>query len=486
MSGVDAGKVAEFVGEEWDRTVTPALVEYVRIPNESPLFDPKWEENGHFDRAMKLFTDWIDAQAVPGLTYALHKDDGRTPFLCIEVEATERTDETVCIYAHMDKQPGLEGQWSEGLGPWTPVLRDGKLFGRGGADDGYGMFAAVLAVKALRLQGVPHARIVILVEGSEESGSCDLPHYLEKLKDVVGSPNVLVCLDSGAGTYDRLWLTTSLRGTVVGNLVVRGTHAGVHSGAASGVLVSTFRVARILLDRLEDSKTGRVLVDELQVEIPPRHLEYARSTGRTLGDGVYRDFPLIGGARPADGDPAELMLNKTWRPTVSYTGVGGIPPLVSGGNVLRPMTALKLSVRLPPSADAAKCAAAVKRVLESDPPYGYSVSFDVEKESTGWAAPESSPWLVDAVEQASKSYFGGKSAGYIGEGGSVPFVGALGRQFPGIQFVVTGVLGPKSNAHGPDESLDIPMAKGVTCSVASILAEHFKATSGPAAKRQKA
>lgn len=428
--------------------------------------------------------DWVRAQGVDGLEATLHEEEGRTPFLVVTVDATDRTDETVLAYAHLDKQPPLTGDWSEGLGPWKPVIRDGKLYGRGGADDGYGLFAAVLAVKALRLQKVPHARVVIVVEGSEESGSPDLAHYLAKLADVIGRPTLLICLDSGCGDYERMWLTTSLRGITVGTLRVRVTSQGVHSGASSGVIPSTFQIARELLDRLGDSKTGR-LIDALHVEVPAQHLEYARDTGRTLGAAVHENFPFLGGVRPLSDDPAELMLNKTWRPTMTVTGVGGIPALGVAGNVLRPETSLKLSIRLPPTADSAACAAAVKETLERDPPFGALVTFDVEKASTGWAAGEAPAWLTDAIQQASQDYFG-QPAGYIGEGGSVPFVGALERQFPGMALCVTGVLGPKSNAHGPDEFLSLSQAEGVSCAVASLVAAHHKATAPSGdAKRQR-
>ncbi|HVT44970.1 MAG TPA: M20/M25/M40 family metallo-hydrolase [Thermoanaerobaculia bacterium] len=460
-------ETSRFVDSFWESHVLPALSRYIEIPNQSPLFDPDWEANGHMQRAVELARDWVLAQQIPGSRLQIANEPGRTPLLLLEVDGTG--DKSVLLYGHLDKQPAMVG-WEEGLGPWTPVRRDGKLYGRGGADDGYAVFAAVAAIKAVKLDGRPHSRFVVLIECCEESGSFDLPYYVEKYASVIGTPGLVVCLDSGCGDYDRLWTTTSLRGSIVGNLVVEVLTEGVHSGDASGIVPSSFRIMRQLLDRIEDSGTGNILPEWLSIEIPPEKLEEARRTAAVLGDDIWKKYPFASGVGPVSQDPVALLLNGTWRPTLSITGQGGLPELLQSGNVLLPKTALKLSIRLPPTLDATDLHARLKELFESDPPYGARVTFDSEKGATGWEAPPLAEWLEKSVERASEKFFG-KSAGSMGEGGSIPFMGMLGARFPEAQFFITGVLGPQSNAHGPNEFLHIQAGKNVSSCVSQVLTD---------------
>ena len=456
------------VDELWDSSIVPTLEEYIRIPNESPAYDPDWREHGHMERAVTLAKTWVDGQGIAGLRSEVVRLDGRTPLLFIEVPG--EVDDTVLLYGHLDKQPPML-PWADGLGPWQPVIRDGRLYGRGGADDGYACFASVAAVRALRQQGVPHARAVMVIECCEESGSYDLPPYIEHFRQRIGQPSLVVCLDSGCGDYDRLWMTTSLRGAVGGPLKVEVLREGVHSGAASGVVPSSFRILRQLLSRLEDEITGTVKPDALKTEIPKDRLEEAAAAARILGDGVYREFPFVSGMQPVTSDLTELLLNKTWRPQLAVTGADGLPPLAQAGNVLRPQTAAQLSLRLPPGVDPKLAERTVKELLERDPPYGAKVDIEMEWSAAGWNAPPTAPWLAAAVEQASNEFFGKDPCSY-GEGGTIPFMAMLGERFPDAQFLITGVLGPQSNAHGPNEFLDIATGKRVTACVARVLAAH--------------
>eukprot|EP01126_Amoeba_proteus_P049490 TRINITY_DN5795_c0_g1_i6.p1 TRINITY_DN5795_c0_g1~~TRINITY_DN5795_c0_g1_i6.p1 ORF type:complete len:384 (+),score=56.03 TRINITY_DN5795_c0_g1_i6:384-1535(+) len=376
------------------------------------------------------------------------------------------------MYGHLDKQPPLTDTWAEGLHPYKPVLKDGKLYGRGGADDGYSICAALLSIEGLQKQGIPHGRIVVIIEASEESGSIHLVNYVNFLKDRIGTPNLIVCLDSGCGNYDQFWTTTTLRGLIVVELKVKILNESVHSGSGSGIVPSTFRILRQLLDRLEDSSTGHVKVPELFTEIPEHRLAQAKAAAEILGTSIYETFTFVPGSKPVTEDVYELILNKTWRPTVSVTGVDGIPNLERAGNVLRSYTTLKLSIRLPPLVKSKDAGAAVKKLLEENPPYGAEVTCRIEKSANGWDAPATEPWLETALQKSS-NYFCKLPARSLGEGGSIPFMGMLGEMFPQAQFVVTGVLGPESNAHGPNEMLHIRMGKAVTACVASIVSDHF-------------
>jgi acetylornithine deacetylase/succinyl-diaminopimelate desuccinylase-like protein len=455
------------VDETWSSSIVPTLEQYIRIPNQSPLFDPEWRRNGHMHRAVALARQWVEQQNVSGIRIDVHEIEDRTPVIFMEIDGDASS--TVLMYGHLDKQPAMVG-WEDGLGPWTPVLRDEKLYGRGGADDGYAIFATIASIRALQQQKIPHARIVVLIECCEESGSIDLPAYIELLAERIGTPRLVICLDSGCGNYDQLWMTTSLRGSIVGNLTVDVLTEGVHSGDASGIVPSSFRILRMLLDRLEDAKTGEILPEWLHIEVPADRLEEAKATARVLGDDVWSKFPFAAGMQPVSKDPLELLLNRTWRPALAYTGQAGLPDLVQGGNVLRPKTAIKLSLRIPPSLDATDIDRNMKELLESDPPYGARVTFEPEKGGGGWVAPPIAPWLEESVEGASRTYFG-QGAMTFGEGGSIPFMGMLGARFPTAQFLITGVLGPQSNAHGPNEFLHVPYAKALTACVAQVLAD---------------
>jgi len=463
---MDSAQLTDFVESLWDRSITPALVEYIRIPNKSPLFDADWQAHGHMDRAIHLAEAWYREHPLAGSSLEIVHLPGRTPVLLVEVQGT--VPGNLLLYGHLDKQPEMEG-WREGLGPWEPVLEGDRLYGRGGADDGYAFFASVAAIKALQAQGIAHPRCVILIECCEESGSFDLPHYIEALAARIGQPDLVVCLDSGCGNYEQLWCTTSLRGLVSGNLTVRILTEGVHSGDASGIVPSSFRIARQLLSRLEDEASGVIRGDEFQVTIPAERRGQAMQAAEVLREAVQDKFPFVAGARPVEAPDAELVLNRTWRPALEVTGASGLPATEQAGNVLRPYTRLKLSLRLPPTADAEAATAALKALLEADPPYGAEVQFDPEQAAGGWNAPAMDPALWQVIDEASMAYFG-KPAVCMGEGGSIPFMGMLGRQFPAAQFLITGVLGPHSNAHGPNEFLHIPTAKRLTCCIARVIA----------------
>lgn len=469
---MDTARIERLVSEAWDGDIVPQLIEYIRIPNKSPMFDANWQANGYMDAATELLADWARKQAVAGMRLEVLRLEGRTPLIFIEIDG--QGDDCVLLYGHLDKQPEMTG-WADDLGPWKPVLRGDRLYGRGGADDGYAIFGSITAIRALQEQGIPHSRCVILIEACEESGSYDLPHYVDHLAERIGEPSLVVCLDSGCANYDQLWCTTSLRGLAGGNLKVSVLSEGVHSGDASGVVPSSFRLLRQLLSRLEDESTGRILPKELSVEIPEERMQQAQRAAEVLGDDVFDKFPFLPGMVPMSDDLTELVLNRTWRPMLSVTGADGIPPLSDAGNVLRPHTAVKLSLRLPPTLDPKIASEFLTRSLTRDPPSNALVEYEVEKSSTGWNAPTLAPWLEHAIDQASREFFGAPAM-YMGEGGTIPFMGMLGEKFPGAQFMITGVLGPHSNAHGPNEFLDIPTGKRVTSSVAMVIAEHHQAS----------
>lgn len=474
-AALDSEALRSYVEGVWDSSILPALVDYVKIPNKSPHFDADWEEHGYMEQAVTLVSEWCRARPIEGLSVEVVRLEGRTPLVYMEIPASAGApkDRTVVLYGHLDKQPEMVG-WREGLGPWEPVMEGDKLYGRGGADDGYAAFASLTAIEALQQQGRSHARCVVLIEACEESGSYDLPYYVDHLAERIGAPDLVVCLDSGAGNYDQLWLTTSLRGNVTANLSVELISEGVHSGDASGIVPSSFRVLRELLSRLEDPKTGEVLPKAFHAEIPDGRKEQAAVAAGVLGPNITERFPWHPGVQPVNPDLPESILNRTWRPALAVTGAAGLPAVPDAGNVMRPVTTLKLSLRLPPTVTPAAAIASLEETLLKDPPYGAKVTLAEAEGAEGWHAPPLAQWLDDAVDGASQTYFG-KGAVQMGEGGTIPFMGMLGSRFPKAQFVITGVLGPGSNAHGPNEFLHVPMAKGLTCCVAQLIGDHVSA-----------
>ena len=478
----EATALAAYAARQWDEQIVPALTDYIAIPAKSPMFDADWQAHGHLERVVRDTAAWIEGRKLPGLKLEVLRQDGRTPLIFFDVPATRVKagpgDATVVFYGHLDKQPEFNG-WRHDLGPWTPKYENGKLYGRGGADDGYAAYAAITAIEALDTQGIARPRCVGLIETCEESGSGDLPAYLVALRERLGQVALVVCLDSGAGSYDQLWLTTSLRGMVSGVLKVEVLGEGIHSGDASGVVPSSFRILRQLLDRLEDSRTGQLLPDSFHCALPAQRLEQARATAAILKDEVYKRFPWACGADggavlPTTTDPVQVLLNRTWRPTLSVTGADGFPALADAGNVLRPYTAFKLSLRLPPLVDGHQASVRLKALLEDNAPYNAKVSFHPDGRAgalgaTGWNAPELAPWLEQVLNAASDTHFGAP-LGYIGQGGTIPLMSMLAKGFPKAQMMVCGVLGPKSNAHGPNEFLHVPYGKKLTAAVAQVVA----------------
>jgi len=468
-----------FAARAWDERIVPALTEYIAVPAKSPMFDADWAAHGLIERVVHDAAAWVESRRVPGLTLEVVRLPGRTPVIFFELAADRHAGtDTVLLYGHLDKQPEFNG-WRSDLGPWTPKLEDDKLYGRGGADDGYAVYAAVTAIEALKAQGLPHPRCVGLIETCEESGSFDLPAYIDALRPRLGQVGLVVCLDSGAGNYDQLWLTTSLRGNVTGTLKVEILTEGIHSGDASGLVPSSFRILRQVLDRLEDSRTGRLLPEGFHCAVPAERLAQAREAAAILGDEVWKRYPWACGADggfalPTTTDPAEALIRRTWHPTLSVTGVDGFPALANAGNVLRPYTAFKLSLRLPPLVDGHEAAVRLKTLLEDNAPYNAKVTFQPDGRAdawgaSGWNAPTLAPWLERALGAASQAQFGAP-LGYIGQGGTIPLMSLLQAGFPAAQMMVCGVLGPKSNAHGPNEFLHVPYGKRLTAAVAQVIA----------------
>ncbi|MDP6899554.1 MAG: M20/M25/M40 family metallo-hydrolase [Candidatus Thalassarchaeaceae archaeon] len=466
MASINFAQIHEWVDEQWEGHALESLERFIEIPALSPAFDEEWAANGYLDATIDHFVGWLGTLPMEGITCSVHRIQGRTPVLIVQVEGTGEGE--VLFYSHLDKQPPFTG-WSEGKGPWIPVREDPWLFGRGSVDDGYGGYLSILSILALQQHGIPHPKSTFLIETCEESGSFDLPAYLDELSDLLGTPDLVVVMDSGAGDYERLWVTTSLRGLVGGTLRVGVSKEGVHSGMAGGIIPSSFRIARSLISRIEDEGTGNVLLPELTVNISDELRGEAQGIADVLGDNVWTDLPALEGLQPQTPGITEVILSGNWRPSLSVTGADGIPSIANAGNVLRTHTSLKLSMRIPPGVDADHAESIMKAALEADSPHGAHVSFEADAAANGFSAPSMDPSFRNALNEASLATFGNPMQVFF-EGGTIPFLAMMQEKYPNADFLVTGSLGPGGNAHGPDEKLHIPATKAVTTCVAAAIA----------------
>ncbi len=455
----------QFINQFWDKTALPSLKEFVAIPCKSPVFDSEWREKGKLYQAVRHCKAWCESLAIAGLKADIYEIEDRTPLLFIEIPGVD-DDHNILIYGHLDKQPEADG-WDNNKGPWNPVVEDDKLYGRGAADDGYALYSAISSIAAIKNQNLSHPTIKLFIECSEESGSPDIRTYLKLLEKRIAKPDLVLVLDSGCGNYDQMWVTTSLRGMIGGNLKVKILNESVHSGDATGIVPSTFRIIRKILSRLEDPENGEIKPEFLHDKIPDQRMQEAKYVAEILGEGIFKKFPFVDGASPLSKNLTSLVLNRTWRPTLSITGADGIPPTKNAGNALRSYTTLKLSIRIPPTLPAKSANKALKELLERDPPYGAEVTYQTGEGGRGWNTPDFRNWLKKSLETSSETFFG-KPPVYMGEGGSIPLIAMLGKRFPDAQIVITGVLGPHSNAHGPNEFLHLPMVKNLSACVAKI------------------
>jgi acetylornithine deacetylase/succinyl-diaminopimelate desuccinylase-like protein len=468
-------RVHDTVAEGWTGSVLPSMAGLIEIPALSPGFDAAWAETGQLRAAVEHVGGWILSRDLQGAQLEIVELPGRSPLLIVDVPATSgaTAQGTVVLYGHLDKQPPTDG-WSAGLDPWKPVFRDGRLYGRGAVDDGYSGYAATVALEAVRAAGGEHARAVLLLETGEESGSPDLPAYMEYLGGRIGDVSFVVCLDAGGGDYERLWLTNSLRGFVQATVTVTVLNAALHSGLASGIVPSSFRIMRALLDRIEDAETGVIKLPAMNAEIPADRRAEAQELARLDPGEPGRRYPLADGVRPVSQDDVELILNNTWRPTLSVTGAAGMPEPGSAGNVLRASTSLKLSFRTPPTADSRAALAELERALTTNVPYNAKVELADVIAQDGWNAPALAPWLTEVLDRVGDSVLGQRHRS-IGIGGAVPFMTMLAERYPRAQFLSTGALGSDSNMHVPDEWLNLTFAEQVTEAIAHALDAHARA-----------
>ncbi len=461
-------EIDQWIEEAWRGETLEALKDVIRIPSKSRAFDEDWETHGFLTAVLKKAQTW-GRKLFPNGAFEIIQDPGLTPILFVDIPATdEGFERPAFFYGHFDKQPEAEG-WAAGLGPWEPVVRNGRLYGRGAADDCYSFYASLTAAKALDEFKIARPRVTGLFETDEESGSRDLPFYLEKMREEIGNPAFLGIFDLSVRDYERLWLTQSLRGVVSFTMKVSVLETPVHSGTASGIVPSSFAIVRMLLDRLEDPCTGRVKLREFHAEIPAFHQKGLEEEAALAGDAVFAEFPYKDGTQPRHAAALEALRANAWEPALSILGAEGLPSISSATAVIRPSTAVALSFRVPPGVDAKKALQAAIDAVTTNVPFNASVEIDNPRAESGFESPELDPWLSEALEELSKEYFGNSFAKTY-EGATIGTLGAFRRNFSQSCFLNTGVLGSKEHAHAPNESLDLQYVAKFTQILSKVVA----------------
>lgn len=435
-----------------------ALLAFVKVPSLSPRFEAEWAVKGDIEQAVETVKVWAEGLEVPGLSTTVLRLSNAPPVLLCDIPGSSPASATILLYGHLDKQPG-QASWPA----FTPVLKEGKLYGRGAADDGYAAITALLAIKAC---GADRPRCVVILETEEESGSPHFSAYLEEIKNRIGLPALIIVLDSNIPSYGRFWVTESMRGSLNFDLRVDVLGKGVHSGS-SGLVPDSFRVLRCLLARLEDSKTGRIRLAQLHSALPP-HLYRVFASLSQLDPAWLSAFPFCDSTVPLQPDTVELRLNQAWRPALTVTGVDGLPSSEKAGNVVRPYTAVRVAIRLPPDVNPVLAYKAVEKAVLAAVPSQAKVTISNCAVAEGWVNRTPSPKLQSAIKEAAQHCFG-TEASASAAGGTIPVLSLLSATFPEAEFLVTGVLGPGSNAHCPYECLDIEYCVKLTAAIASIL-----------------
>ena len=466
--------IEDFLNKEYKDTVIPTIEEFIKIENQSRAFDPQWETNGWNEKVCKFAVDFAKKIGVECKTLIIDEEKGKTPVVVLVAEP-ETFESNILMYGHLDKQPPLTEEWTDGLKPYVPITRDGKLYGRGGADDGYAFFTSALILKALQKFKLLKSRVVLFFETDEESGSKDLIYFLEKNKNHVGNPDLVICLDSGCADYNHMCLTTTLRGVMNFRVKVEVLKNGVHSGMGSGIVPDSFRIGRKIIEQIEVSDNGQLLLEDFYTNIPDDKYKEACDLVKSVGGKVDFQFPFLDGVHPTVEDGLKQYLNRNWMPQLTLIAMDGVPNVKNAGNVLRPFTTFGFSMRLPPNLPKEKAEGTLndffaKKLVR---PYNAKVTHEIVGLGQGFNAPTIDPNLNALIQEAcQKSY--GKPCLFYGEGGSIPFINELNAKFPKSQFIVTGVLGPLSNAHGPNEFLHLAYLNKLLLTLTHILKAYKK------------
>ena len=470
---MDAKAIQRYVNDFFPNKVLPTFMNYVRIPNTTPSSDPNWKQTGNLLKAAELIVTWIKSLNLKDAKVYLLQDGDHTPFIFTDIAATRKNDDrTILFYSHFDKMPATTG-WDEGKGATKPVIENGRLYGRGTADDGYASFSVFTAVKCCQDHGVPLPRICITIEGCEESGEEDLRYYFLKLKPIFGNVALFVCMDAGCEDYKRLWVTTTLRGTVQAKVTVNTLSLDLNANLTSGVVPDNYLIMRTIIDALQNEK-GEILVPELNLPedlIPPERVEQCKKVAEIKGEQYKKDVPLYEETEALQSDIYQLVLNKCWRPCLTVIGADGIPKFEDSGNVMKPNLSFQISFRLPPHVDCEKAKEAIDKKIKESIPFNANVQVDIPFCSNGWDLNTFSKRIENTLNNGSKSFFGNELC-YRGEGGSIPFVEFFQEHFPKADLANLGIAGMDCNEHGPNESLDLDACKKFIMTLAYLMSEY--------------
>ena len=464
---MDTELLKKYVDKQFTLNILPNLMNFIRIPNLSPLFDPNWKTNGYLFKAANLIVSYAKSLNIKNAEINLLQDSGHTPMVFIEIPASRKNDNrTVIFYGHYDKQPYGTG-WDKDKSPTNPVIVDGRLYGRGSADDGYASFSILTAIKTCQEFNCLMPRICCLFEGAEESTDADLKYYFDKLIPILGDNVVaFIPLDSGCPDYDRLWMANSLRGIVDIDVNIQTLDQESHYGPeASGIIAENLFLMRKIYDGLVDSTNGEFKLEEFKIaedKIPAIVMEQMQKEIEIVGDNFIKNIPLYEGVSPLKTDVKELMINNRWKPSCFILGIDNCPKTEDRGFGVSSGINVRMSIRIPPTVDKNKAIEALKKALSDNIYFGAQVKLGYLDYGEGVLLANMSNKVKNILNKASLEFFGNESV-FTGVGGSIPFIGYFQSKYPNTDIICTGIVGSDSHEHGPNENLNIEACKKMVC-----------------------
>ena len=470
---MDKKSFEKYIEKMFTYNMIPNLMNFIRIPNLSPAYDYEWNTNGLLLKAANLIIAYAKSLEIKNAQINLIQDKGYSPLIFIEIPASRPNDNrTVLLYAHFDKQPHGTG-WDDDKGPTKPVIQNGRLYGRGSADDGYASFSMLTAIKACQEHNCPLPRICLIFEGAEESTDEHLTYYFNKLLPIIGE-NVIafIPLDSGCADYDRLWITNSLRGVCDYEINIQTLDNNISFGPeASGRIAENLFILRKAIDAVMDTSTGDVKIEEFYVkDIPEEIQEEMDKEIEIVGEQFFKEIPLYEGVKPLKTDIKEAMINNRWKPTCSILGIDNCPKIEDNGFGVKKSITVKMSMRLPPGIDSHAALEALKKVVKENIYFDAKVKFLSAEVADGWKLTNFSEKTKNVLNKASKEYFGNELV-FKGMGGSIPFITYFQTKYPNADVICTGILGADCFEHGPNENLHLEACKKMILVLCYFLSE---------------
>ena len=464
----------ETISKIFNTTTLPNLMNFIRIPNTSPEFDPDWDKNNLLLKASKLIITFIKTLQLKNTEITLLKDENHTPFILTETKSSkEKEKNTILFYAHIDKQPNCEG-WDKGKSATNPIIENGRLYGRGSIDDGYAIYSILTAIKYCQDNNLFTNRIICIFECSEESSSDDLNYYFDKLIPFFGNDiSLFCCVDLTCLDYKKMWIVNCIRGVMDFDVKIYTLNNDIYSNFTKGVFPDNFMIFRKLCDLLRNEK-GEFLIPELIIsedKIPKDRKKELEEASKEIGIDFIKVLPLYNNTKPMKDDIYKLLLNNIWKVSMIIKGIDGIPDKKYEGNILSKGLKARIQMRIPPLLNGKKAFEAIKKKFIENTPFNSKVEVEMIGIDDGWNDKNFSERSKNVFNYVSKIGFG-NDVGFKFDGGSVPFIQYFENKYPKSQIANLGIRGYECNEHGPNESIDLDACKKFIAALVILMSEY--------------